>query len=219
MSDSSPERDALGDRIRSMREELGMTREALAREISVSSRYIRALEEGDYSVFGARVYAQGVLKKMVALIAPADVKNCMDALREAWDVHADEGGGHSRLVSTVPGSKWYVTPKRAGIGIAATLLATFIFFAGARLIRFNAPPVLVIDEPQPGVALAEPAVALVGRTERESKLTVNGRELTIDEQGNFHERIELQTGVNKLTFLSENRFGKNNSIVRYVVVE
>ena len=76
-----------------------------------------------------------------------------------------------------------------------------------------------MDLPQDRAALREPMVRVEGRTERESKLTVNGREITINEQGDFGERIELQPGATALIFISENRFGKMSQVTRHVIVE
>lgn len=216
----------LGARIRAMREELGMTADALARVVSTSPKYIHALEDADYAVFGAKVYARGVLKRMLAVMASANTEDVIRLLDEAWDSQKKEEFLFDRS-SAVRGparyaggrKRMYLTPVKAGIGAAAFVFIVFVSFAASRLIRFNGPPVLVVDEPSDEVALQEPMVWLKGRTERESKLTVNGREITINEQGVFGERIELQPGVTALIFTSENRFGKMSQVTRHIVVE
>jgi hypothetical protein len=59
---------------------------------------------------------------------------------------------------------------------------------------------------------------VAGSTEKESSLTVNGRELTLDERGGFNESIELPPGSVSLHFTSRNRFGKTQTVVRNIFV-
>ena len=218
MNDVRDDRQALGSCIRLMREELGWSIEALARQTSTTAKYVRALEESDYDVFEAQVYAQGVLKKMVSVMAPERLAEFSGALREAWGAPEQDASGNV-FASRARARAMYVTPARVGIGFAVVALGTVVFFSGIRLIRFSAPPRLIVDEPQDQAAVQEPTAEIKGRTEQESRLTVNGRELTLDKHGDFQERIELQPGVNRLNFLSENRFGKKSEVVRYIVVE
>ena len=218
VSEHLEKRVSLGEELHARREEFGMSADALARVISVSPKHIRALEDGDYAVFGAKVYARGVLKKMLAVMAVGEDEYFMRLLDEAWGVREKETGGR-RGFSPLAREKMYLTPARAGIGAVAVVLAAFVFFAASRLTRFNGRPLLIVDLPQDRAALREQMVRVEGRTERESKLTVNGREITINEQGDFGERIELQPGATALIFISENRFGKMSQVTRHVIVE
>ncbi len=219
MNDKDEKEDALGQRMSAMREELGLSVEALARMIAASPKYIRALESGDYALFGAKVYALGVLKKMLAVMDTEDQHDLIRTLNNEWNRHLP-GGGQREERERIEGARtFYMTPTRAGIILAAAALVLFVFFAGSRIIRFSAPPLLAVDEPRDTTAVGEPTISVKGRTEKESKLTVNGRELIIDSQGNFRETLQLQSGLNRLNFLSENRFGKQSEITRYVVVE
>ena len=108
-------------------------------------------------------------------------------------------------------------------GLAAALggglCLFFIAFFAVRLAGFVGAPPLEIVSPPDGVLLHKPYVVVSGRGERESRLTLNGREITMDEAGNFDEEMELLTGVNTLEFYLENRFGAVTREVRDVVVE
>ena len=220
MNPEDEKTDTLGEQMRAMREGFGLSIDALARMTSVSPRQIRALEQGEYGVFGAKVYAKGVLKKALLVMAPENDDELMRALDREWRIFSPGEPQYGESAGTAHKSNaFYLTPARVGIALAAVALAIFIFFAGGRLIRFSTSPLLSVDEPTDKSVLQEPMILARGRTEKESKLTVNGRELTIDGEGHFEERIELQPGVNRLTFLSENRFGKQSHITKYVVVE
>lgn len=204
--------------LRMRRKEVGFGEDDLARQMRTGAKYIRALEEEDFAVFGAKVYAQGFLKKMLSIMGIAPIEEWMRRLDGAWDadarVHSPQGGsaGHARY-------HFYLTPKLLGIGITGILFVAFLLFLGFRVVGFTASPPLAVEEPRDSIEVTEPEIVVKGTTEKESKLTVNGRELTIDARGHFEESIELQYGVNQLRFLSENRFGKKTSITRVVVVK
>jgi hypothetical protein len=88
----------------------------------------------------------------------------------------------------------------------------------SQLIGFTAAPRLYIDEPQTQTITDIPIVRVKGITEKESQLTVNGREITMNGDGAFDEEIELASGVNVLHFFVKNRFGKSSEATKYVVV-
>lgn len=61
---------------------------------------------------------------------------------------------------------------------------------------------------------------LEGSVENIVKLTLNGREINTDEQGNFKEDVFLEKGYTVLTLYAEDRFGRSTRIEReYVYVE
>lgn len=209
----------LGSRIREMRQAFGLSQEALAREASVSVNYVRALEEDDYGAFGAKVYALGFLKKILFVITASGNADWLSQLDSAWESSLGRDRIHSATGFRQERTMWHITSMRVGIGLGGLLLATFLFFVGMRLIDFVASPSLVVEKPEGNVVMTMPFVILSGRTDKESRLTVSGRELTIDQHGRFEEKIELQPGINRLEFISENRFGKMSRVLRYVLAE
>lgn len=211
-----------GNELRVKREALGMTIEDIAREARIASRYVEALETGAYGAFPAKVYAQGAVRRL-ARIFGGDPQELLVALEREWAGEAAEGtrsiyyNGQGK--KTWSSRSFFLTPRRVWGIAGGAILAALIGFWGARLFVFASPPALAIESPADRSRISRPTVAVKGFTEKESGLTVNGREVTIDERGGFDEEIELQLGVNRLQFVSESRFGKMSEEVRYVLVE
>ncbi|MBI3630745.1 MAG: helix-turn-helix domain-containing protein [Candidatus Sungbacteria bacterium] len=218
MTEAPDQNKKFGASLRALLADAGLAPELLAREIRISPKYIDALLADDFSVFGAKVYAQGVLKKILLAVRVEDHSSWMEALHRSW-------GPSLTLARARPGGSaiirpmTYVTPARTALGIGGVALAGFLFLVGARLVDFTSSPPLLLEEPSDGAVVRQPGIVVRGRTEKESKLTINGRELTIDASGGFGERLELQPGLNRLEFLAENRFGKTSRIIRYVAAE
>ena len=218
MPSSSEKQPTLGLRLREKREELGLSIQDIAREIKVSSQYIHALEEGNYEALSARVYARGFLKRILALFGISDTSSWFEEFDLEWDIWDKQ-----RSAKAVPQKRIrrgpYITPRRLVWTGGAIFLLLFLVFAGIRLKNFTSAPVLIVDEPQDRVEIHQPSTKVRGHTERESRLTVNGREITIDDSGNFNQDIELSSGVNELEFVVLSRFGKDTKVTRYVVVK
>ena len=192
----------------------------LARETHMSPQYIQALEEGAYDVFPAKVYAQGVLRRVIQVYGSQDRPELSAMLEHEWPQRAKLQKHPTLAAGEGWGARVFtMTPRRLGLIAAGGLLLGLAVFWSVRVAVFAAPPALSIEVPQDRSRWRGSAVAVKGSAERESRLTVNGREITLDERGRFDEKVELPLGANRLEFVSESRFGKISQGVRYVLVE
>lgn len=213
------EQDTLGERIRKRREAMGLSINQIARDIQAPARFLQGLEEDNYEIFPAKVYAQGFLKKMLLAISFPEADNFLKEFDAEWEVRMFR---NRREISTLPvrsPSPVYFTPQRLGFIFGGGALFLILLLSGIQFVRFVSSPALRLDEPRDRAVLTEPMVKIKGKTEKESQLTVNGREIKIDGSGFFDELVEVGAGLNALEFLVKDRFGKETSVVRYVLVK
>jgi len=211
--------DILAINLCERRKALGMSVDDLAREARVSALYARALEEGDWDVFPAKIYARGILMRIAGVLEPGDGAAFLEMLDREWLFYAKKKSVAAIGQSGVRREPLFLlTPGGLRAILAGGILLAILGFLGVRLVVFTAPPSLAVLSPEDRAALAGPTVRARGTTEKESRLTVNGRELTIDERGNFDEEIELPLGPNRLQFISESRFGKVTREVRHILM-
>ena len=189
----------------------------VSRSIQVSPAFLEALEDDAYHLLPAKVYALGFLRKLLKLYAIDDPDTFIDIFQAAWAT--EMGEGQPAHFSAKNRSMWQLGPRQIAFGAAGIFLLVFVLFLGTRLSRFVSSPELTLEEPSEASVFTEPVAGVRGRTEKESRLTVNGRELKIDERGFFDEPVELLAGRNTLEFMVENRFGKTNKVVRNVLVK
>ncbi|MDP3770399.1 MAG: helix-turn-helix domain-containing protein [Candidatus Sungbacteria bacterium] len=209
---------SVGEQLRTWRRSAGITVEQIAAELNMRPQIVIALEAGDMSVFSARVYALGYLTHIVNHFAIPEGSKMVDALRGEWEVVREKTGAPIGIHAMNEWQKWYITPARLlGIG-GICALVFFFWLLGTQLIGFTGAPRLSIEEPSRDSVVNVPMVRVQGTTDKESQLTVNGREITMNERGGFDQEIELVAGLNKLDFLVQNRFGKVSQETRYVVV-
>lgn len=211
--------ETLGSYLRACREERGLSVDEVARELKVAPRYVSALEEDAYELFPAKIYAHGFLKRMLILLAGEEQDSCMQWFQDEW---ARRMAGKDRRPIQLPRQTktfFTVTPRRLAWVFGSIALIAFLILLGMQLAHFTGAPRLVLEEPRDQFAADQPMVRVRGTTEKESQLTVNGREIIIDGVGYFHTEIQLQPGFNELEFIVKNRFGKETKVIRRGVAQ
>ena len=216
---TTKETHTLGARLRARREKLELSPTELAQEISAPEKYIHALEENCYDEFSAKVYALGFLKKILHALAVSDYDSWIQEFLAEWDIQHFHTSKTPVPLPHLGHKLSIITPKRIALGSIGVVFLLMIIFIASRLTTFVRAPKLTIEEPRDEAILDKPIVHVKGTVEKESHLTVNGREITIDQLGNFDETISASAGLTSLEFNAENRFGKKSSVIRNVLVE
>lgn len=210
--------ESLGEKLLARRESLGISLHDLAGELQTSQAFLKALEDDHLDFFPAKVYARGFFKKVLRVLAFDNEEELMREFERQWE----EGKQSKKYTySHIPGNAYWgpiITPKRLGLFAVFSAVGILCILLGVQLVNFIQPPRLTFHDFLDDTVLEVPQLAIRGTVDRESKLTVNGREIRIDEAGNFDEVIELLAGVNRLEFLVQNRFGKESVVKKYVVV-
>ena len=210
---------SLGEILHWRREELGFTREDLAAEVGAATSYIQALEDNDYAKFPAKIYALGFYKKIIAALdLGTNYEELMLRFQQTWSNDFSADIADKQMAKRIVTRPTFLSMLRISILGGGLVLTIFLLILGVRLYRFIVPPSISIQEPNDKYFSEDNQVTVRGSTQQESSLTINGREINVDGAGIFNEKIELPTGFNKLEFSSENKFGKMNKAVRYVVV-
>lgn len=212
---------SLGARLRRRREECGMSIADLARVAKIAPHSIDALERADFHAFSAKVYARGVLKKILRALQEEDSGEFAGLLDVEWNARIGVYEEKALIKKSGQAVRQSHRAQKFMAWVGAAVVGLFLFLlVGARLIRFFGAPRLVVAEPKgESVSVSNRVIVVRGEAERESQLTVNGRELTIDESGKFNEKIDLRVGVNRLAFRLTDRFGKVTEVRRSLVVE
>lgn len=98
--------------------------------------------------------------------------------------------------------------KMIGVIIFAGIVITYAFF---RTINYARGPSVRIIEPENGITTSINTITVSGQALRINKLTLNGNPLTIDEQGFWSQKIIVFEGLNRITIVAEDQFGRSTS--------
>lgn len=202
----------LGEKLRKLRSEYQVSLLEVARHTGIRKEYLEYLEGGEYAKLPADVYLRGFIRSYAQCLG-VDSKGLIRLYDRERSI-AKHLGKEPNVASTAPEKKrrsfvlFVVTPKM----MIGGLVGIFIFGVAAYLYRefqvFVSEPFLAVLEPANGQEIASEETFIVGKTDRDAKLFLNGEPIFVNETGEFRERLRLSLGVNTAEIRVVNRFGK-----------
>lgn len=108
-----------------------------------------------------------------------------------------------------------ITPKRIAVFATSVFLFIAIFYLLIRVVPFFFTPEIHLENP-PAISKDE-SIVIKGRGISASRLTVNGEEVYIGENGFFAKEMRLQEGVNQIVVEAKSRFKRSVQVVRRVL--
>lgn len=105
--------------------------------------------------------------------------------------------------------------------IVAAVTAIFVLFAAYLFYQYQlltGPPTLVLSSPPAVQTVTDPNLAVIGRTDPEAAVSVNGQLISLDKGGQFSFRIPLETGLNKITVIATAKSGRTTSLTRSITL-
>lgn len=95
------------------------------------------------------------------------------------------------------------------IGVTILVIILIVSYALWRSLNFARGPHITILEPTNYASIDSATTHVIGRVERANAIRLNGRAITIDEQGNFDETIVIFPGTNTLTLEAYDQFDRS----------
>ena len=202
--------NTLGEKLKSARGSMKMALWQASRKTKIPIKYLKCLEEGNYQQLPADVYIAAYLKKY------AKVLNLNT--EEISEQFKAERGTTTNIPSPVKKPILVVTPKRFTLVLAIIVIALVFGYFWHQLSYLINPPIIRISQPDPDFITQEISIEVVGRTEADVYLTINGREVYVDNKGYFQSVVNLESGLNILKIEARDRLGKINTVIRKVMV-
>jgi len=198
----------LGEVLRTAREAKGVDLARVERDTKIRTRYLSALESGDYRELPGSVYTKGFLRNYGAYLG-------LDA-EYLIDLYRLESAGVTPERLTVPTPPRPIATRRRGFvltpgAVVAALLTVgvgiFVVYLVSEFVTFARTPELRITDPATDVAGYQgTAYTIRGVTEPNSRVTVSGLPenptVTADAKGAFEVRVELLPGPNLVTLMA-----------------
>ncbi|MFA5051746.1 MAG: helix-turn-helix domain-containing protein [Patescibacteria group bacterium] len=206
----------LGERLKKVREEAGISLDAAADKTQVRKQYLEALERGTYADLPGPVYIENFLKRYAEFLGVSpdfvidvykhqDQKSLKKEYKQRWPL------------SHVP-PREVITPrvlKLVGIGL---LILVGLGYVGFEVMKIFSPPALTVVTPTDYLTVTAVSLPVAGSTDPDATLTVNDKQIFLDEKGNFSETISLQEGLNVITISAEKKRSKATVVTRRILL-
>lgn len=211
----------LGERLRSLREKLGLSPDDIRRVGKIQPKYLLALEAGAMQDLPATVYVKGFLRTL-AQIYQVPVESLLEefvAERQIRDnveppLSLPAGGLAPKSNLAIPRFVWNPrTITLAGVAVLGMASLGYLYWQISSLTR---PPRIDLAVPIPQTINAS-LLTVAGKTERGASVFLNNQAIVVDASGNFSETLSLGSGSNILTIRAVNKFGQETTLTREVM--
>jgi hypothetical protein len=181
--------------------------------LRIPERYLRALEEEDFSGLPGIVYEKHFVYRYAAALdlAPAPLIKKWLALRQNIP-------SATRFVARVQKRDLWVSPffwRRLFSALAVLVVGVYL---GGRLLGMLRPPSLTVIEPLAAMTTSERTVIVSGVTEAETKVMVNGEVVPTKQDGSFVVPMTLELGINTIRVVASKRYSRSAVVERQVFV-
>jgi len=181
----------------------------------IRMKFLQAIESDEYSGLPSLSYAKGFVKNYSEYLG-LDSGRVLAFLRRQTAEETRSSLLPKGVSEPLGKSLFQLTPGNFLAGILAALVLIFLGYLGFQYRKLNQPPGLSVDSPTNQLVTNERRVDILGKTDPDATVTVNGINVLVRGDGKFFDQIQLDSGVNKITIVATSRFGKTTTVVREV---
>lgn len=211
----------VGSILREARETKGLTFDEIERATKIRTKFLKAIEADDYTILPTHAYAKGFVKNYGEYLGiPAST------ILAFFRRQTKEIGKAAILPTSVSQTfhrTWFqLTPGRFLTMIVGGCVATFLVYLTFQYQQLKRPPALLIEVPRQSTAVFTKKVDIVGTTDPDATVTVNGIAVLVSGDGTFFDQVTLEPGANTITITATSRYGKTTTqtiSVRYQPAE
>jgi len=213
----SLDQDSIGNYVKKIREKRGILLEDIAKDINVNTKYLEAIEKGNYKELPKGVYSKIFFKKYIEYLGIRHKNIVNDFVKEqSRNQNFESNIFFNKVVNwknllSLPA---IVRASLIFLIVLVCLLYLFFYFKNIFL-----PPFLEISYPQNNQIVNDFSVDVSGCTEPESEVKINGQLILIDKDGCFSKNIYLKSGINNIVINSKKKYSQENYIIRQILVE
>jgi cytoskeletal protein RodZ len=206
----------LGEKFHKIRTERHLEVDTVSRMTRIPPKYLEAIESGSFcSLPKARSHRTAYIRELARIleISPEECLEQFDkeaGFKDAPITHPHQG------IRMFPFASISIFVRNIAIGALVVSFAGYLIWQVKGILE---PPYLTIFSPSEGYIVSTPKATVEGETEKESRLTVNGQEVMVSEQGKFSTQIDLGAGVNTIDISATKKHGKTTTITRHIVVK
>lgn len=199
--------EGIGERLQKQREKHRLSLEDVSRELHIPLNQLTALENDDYSVFSAELYARGAYTAYAKYLGIDTNVSSHAFLRSLSSVRERIP---LRLHTPATFLERLIHPR---VILAAVLILLALLVGGYiawQLESFWRLPDLTIDEPASPLVQGD-VVTLAGKAEEHSELMVNGEKVLLQADSRFSVVLRLHMGINIVKLEVRNAAGRIRS--------
>ena len=206
----------LGQRLHQKRLQRKLSLEEVAHELKIKASFLSAIEKGEYHKLPSPAYAHGFVRNYASYLGLSRAEISALFKREF-----DEKRVYRVLPDSMVKTKEFPLQRlrfqQSFIVFFVIILIVVVYL----FIQYRAaflPPSLQVAQP-PQDAITHQQVIVSGKADANATVVVNDLPVTLSQDGSFQKQITLFPGRTTILIKATNRFGKQSTIERSIVVQ
>jgi len=197
---------SVGSILKNEREKKGLLLSDIEKQIKIREKYLKAIEDENWSYFSSKIYITGILKNY-SRVLNLDHKKVLAFFRR--DYEKKEEVKFKRKVSS-----GYLTSETKvffKLGLAVLSFLFILYFVFQLKIYFS-PPSFTLITPTVKNFTIEKSVRITGKTDKDTSITIAGERIYQNKEGVFTYEYSINEGKNKLIINLIGANGKKSMI-------
>ncbi|MFA6532833.1 MAG: helix-turn-helix domain-containing protein [Patescibacteria group bacterium] len=197
---------SVGSILKNEREKKGLLLSDVEKQIKVREKYLKAIEDENWSYFSSKIYITGILKNY-SRVLNLDHKKVLAFFRRDYE-RKEEVKFKRKVESSYLTSE---TKKFLKIGLIVITLFFIAYFI-LQLKTYFSPPTFTLLSPKASNFTIEKKVKISGKVEKDTSVTISGERIYQNKEGIFNYELSLNEGTNKITIILLGANGKKTTI-------
>jgi cytoskeletal protein RodZ len=190
--------------------------EDVARITKIRARQLLLLEEDDYQRLPDATVARGFIQNYAQYLG-LNPEHILAVFRRDF-IENERGQIIPRgMVESINHLSFW-TPKSTIIAGVVLIFTVFAGYLGYQYYLLTGPPQLALSQPKDNVSVTESSIEIIGTTDPEATLSVNGHDVVLEKGGRFDFRFSLEPGTNQVSVTAVGKSGKSVTLTRKIIL-
>lgn len=205
----------VGQILKEERERKFYTLDEIEKITKIRKELLEALEKDEYQKLPPPTFVQGFIKNYCKFLG-LDTQKLLAIYRREFS----EGKNPPRILESFKNplnqKKFKLTPAKLISSVVVMLVVIFFTYLWFEYRFLVGEPFLEVSAPSDQLRVSTESIDVVGKTDPESKVTINNQEIQVDFSGKFSQRITLKNPVNTVFVIATAKNGKSTKVERTV---
>ena len=197
----------VGEILSEARVNKSLTLEDVERATRIRIKFLKAIEEDNFSGMPSMSYAKGFVKNYSEYLG-LNSRTVLAFFRRQTVEITKSSLLPKGMGEPLNRSAFQLTPGKFVVLIIIVLASLFIAYLGVQYRTLQNTPTLIIDEPKSQTVTSDKRIDVLGRTDPDATVTINGVSVLVRADGKFFDQLTLDPGVNRLVIVATSRLGK-----------
>jgi cytoskeletal protein RodZ len=205
----------VGSIVKEARVRRKITLEQAESATKIRRKFLQAIESDDFSAMPSVSYAKGFIKNYSEFLG-LDSSTVMAFFRRQSKEVVKSSLLPKGVAEPLNTPIIQLTPRRFMAVCIFVLVGLFLLYFGLQYRRIQTPPNLSLQSPKNNSVTTEKRVDILGTTDPDATVTINGVNVQVHEDGKFFDQVALDTRLTTITIVAVSRYGKSTTITKNI---